>query len=89
MIHIIDDYYALNNNYGYTAVRMLKKTGKKGEKLYTTLGYCGTLKEVLTLVLKDKAHDRMVERDMELSEALAYIREQTDRITKALEGIEV
>lgn len=88
MIHIIDDYYALSNNYGYTAVRMTGKTGKKGEKLYITLGYCGTLKEVLTLVLKDKAHERMIEGSMELSEALAYIREQTDRITKALEGIE-
>lgn len=89
MIHIIDDYYAISNNYGYTVARMTGKIGKTGKPCYITIGYCGTLKEVLTLVLKDKAHDRMVERDMELSEALAYIREQTDRITKALEGIEV
>ena len=89
MIHIIDDYYALSNNLGYTAVRHTGKVDKKGKPVYVTLGYCGSLKEVLTLVLKDVVHSRMEKDEMELKQALDFIREQTDRIMDALKGINV
>lgn len=89
MIHIIDDYYALSNNYGYTAIRNAGKVDKKGNPVYVTLGYCGNLKEVLQLVIKDKVHSRVSMEDMELEQALEHIREQTDRVMDALKGIEV
>ena len=89
MVHIIDNYYALSNNYGYTVARNTGKKDKHGEPVYATIGYCGKMKEVLALVLNDVVHARMEKEEMELKQALDFIREQTDRITKALEGIEV
>lgn len=85
MLHIIDNYYAKTNNYGYTVVRN-KKNRKTGEVTCTTLGYVGTMKEV---VKKDILHSHIKEKDVELSEALVFLREQTERILKAMAGIEV
>ncbi len=88
MLHIIDNYYAKTNNYGYTVVRN-KKNRKTGEVTCTTLGYVGTMKEVVELVKKDILHSHIKEKDVELSEALVFLREQTERILKAMAGIEV
>lgn len=89
MIHIIDNYYAISNNYGYTVARMTGKIGKTGKPCYITIDYCGNLKEVLKLVINDAVHERMRESTVELNDALEYIKFETDRIMKALEGIEV
>lgn len=88
MLHIIDNYYAQTNNYGYTVVRN-KKNRKTGEVACTTLGYVGTMKETLELVKKDIPHRHIKEKNVELSEALVFLREQTERILKAMAGIEV
>ena len=57
MLHIIDNYYAQTNNYGYIILRDTgKQNPKTGEQTYITLG---------------------------------YIREQTDRILKAMVGIDI
>ena len=88
MLHIIDNYYAQTNNYGYTVVRN-KKNRKTGEVTCATLGYVGTMKEVVELVKKDILHNYIKEKDVELSEALVFLREQTERILKAMAGIEV
>lgn len=90
MLHIIDNYYAQTNNYGYSVLRDTgKKNPKTDEEIYNTLGYVGTIKEVLELVKKDIVHNYIKENDMELTQVLGFIREQTDRILKAMVGIEV
>lgn len=61
MLHIIDNYYAKTNNYGYTVTRQ-KKNRKTGEVTCVTLGYVGTLKEVVELVKKDILHSHIKEK---------------------------
>ena len=90
MLHIIDNYYAQTNNYGYSVLRDTGKQNlKTGNQIYITLGYVGTIKEVLELVKKDIVHNHIKEHDLELAQALGFIREQTDRILKSVDGIEV
>lgn len=90
MLHIIDNYYAQTNNYGYSVLRDTgKRTPKTDKEIYSTLGYVGTIKEVLELVKKEIVHNHIKENNMELAQALGYIREQTDRILKAMVGIDI
>ena len=89
MLHVKDDYYAQANNFGYTVLRKNGRKGKDDQELHATLGYVGCLQEVLDLVLKDSVQRRIAGADMELKEALEYIREQTDLLIKKMEGIEV
>lgn len=90
MLHIIDNYYAQTNNYGYSVLRDTgKQNPKTGEQTYIPLGYVGTIKEALELVKKDIVHNHIKEHDLELAQALGYIREQTDRILKAMVGIDI
>lgn len=49
MIHLIDDYYASVDGNCYTLLRD-NGVNEKGEKKYTTLGYCGSLLETLKLL---------------------------------------
>lgn len=62
---------------------------KDGSPAYTTLGYVGTIKEVVELVCKDKLHNRITEGDMELKQVLEFIKEQTNRIEEALGRVEL
>lgn len=62
---------------------------KTGEQTYITLGYVGTIKEALELVKKDIVHNHIKVNDMELTQVLGLIREQTDRILKAMVGIDI
>lgn len=71
MLHIIDNYYAQTNNYGYTVVRN-KKNRKTGEVACTTLGYVGTMKETLELVKKDILHRHIKEKNVEGKECGAF-----------------
>lgn len=66
-----------------------EEKNKDGSPAYTTLGYVGTIKEVVELVCKDKLHNRITEGDMELKQALEFIKEQTDRIEEALGRVEL
>lgn len=93
MLHIIDDYHAQANNYGYTVLRRTGKKDKDGQDIFITLGYVGyvgSLQEVLALVLKDSVQRKVSGTDViELSDALKYVRTQANRIVKAMEGIGV
>ena len=89
MLHIIDGYWAQPNNYGYTVIRDAGRLNKNNDPVRITLGYVGSLEEVLELVKKDMLHNHIREESMELNEALRLIREQTNRILKAMVGIEV
>ena len=44
---------------------------------------------MVELVCKDKLHNRITEGDMELKQALEFIKVQTDRIAKALGGVKL
>ncbi|RHV87181.1 hypothetical protein DXA96_14025 [Lachnospiraceae bacterium OF09-33XD] len=87
MIHLIDDYYASVDGNCYT---LLRENGidKKGQKKYITLGYCGSLLETLKLLQRKSVKERLKNGEIELTQALAAIREQTDRIERAMRGIE-
>lgn len=90
MLHVIDNYYAQTNSYGYSVLRDTGKQNlKTGEQTYITLGYVGTIKEAPELVKKDIVHNHIKENDMELTQALGLIREQTDRILKSMVGIDI
>ena len=89
MLHVIDNYYAISNNYGYTVAKDTGRKDKDEKPVYTTLGYVGGLKEVIELVCKDSLHNRITEGDMELKQALEFIEVQTDRIEKALGRVEL
>lgn len=90
MLHIIDDYHAQANNYGYTVLRRTGKKDKDGQDIFITLGYVGSLQEVLALVLKDSVQRKVSGIDViELSDTLKYVRTQANRIVKAMEGIGV
>ncbi len=39
MLHVVDNYYAISNNYGYTVVRDTGRKDKKENPMHTTLGY--------------------------------------------------
>lgn len=47
MLHITDDYYAISNNYGYTAARDTGRKNKDESPAYITLDYVRTIKEVV------------------------------------------
>ena len=87
MIHLIDDYYASVDGNCYT---LLRENGidKKGQKKYITLGYCGSLLETLKLLQRKSVKERLKNGEIELTQALAAIREQTDRIERAMRGME-
>lgn len=89
MLHIIDGYWAQPNNYGYTVIRDAGRLNRNNNPVRITLGYVGSLEEVLELVKKDILHNHIKEESMELNEALRLIREQTNRILKAMVGIDV
>lgn len=84
MVHLIENYYAIPNNMGFTLAVDKNKTDKKGNKVYDTIGYCGSFEEVIFL-LKRKAVDQRLQNGLyELSEALMVIRATTEEIQSAL-----
>lgn len=89
MLHIVEQYYAQANNMGYTVVRDTGNKNKNGQEIYTTLGYVGSIKEVLDLVLKDSVQRKISSGNIELYESLQFVKDQTDRIMKSLDGIDV
>lgn len=71
MLHVIDNYYAQTNNYGYSVLRDTGKQNlKTGEQTYITLGYVGTIKEALELVKKDIVHNHIKEMTWNLRRLL-------------------
>ena len=89
MLHITDNYYAQANIYGYTVLLKSEKKGKDNQDIHTTLGYVGSLQEVLALVLKDSVQKKISGEDIELGEALQFVRNQADKISSAMAGINV
>lgn len=87
MIHIIDNYYAVPNNMGFTLIQDKGKLDKDGNKICTTIGYCGDIAEVCWLAYKAVAGEKIGKRDMEFAEAIQVMKETKEMIHKILEGL--
>lgn len=88
MLHIIDNYYAKTNNYGYTVTRQKKKQENRGSYMRNTWlcrnaeGSGGTGKERYSA----QPHQR---KGCGAFRNTCFLREQTERILKAMAGVEV
>lgn len=87
MIHLIENYYALPNNMGFTLLKGKGRKDKEGNPVYETMGYCGNFEEVIHLLKRRVVSDRLSEESMELAEALQVIRDTTREITDAMKGV--
>lgn len=85
MVHLIENYYALPNNMGFTLAVDKGKTDKEGNKTYDTIGYCGSFEETISLLRRKVVDQRLQNGLYELSEALEIIRATTEEIKAAIE----
>ena len=84
MVHLIENYYALTNNMGFTLAVDKGKTDKEGNKIYDTIGYCGSFEETISL-LRRKVVDQCLQNGLyELSEALTVIENVKEEIKAAI-----
>lgn len=85
MVHLIENYYAIPNNMGFTLAIDKGKTDKEGNKTYDTIGYCGSFEETI-LLLKRKVVDQRLQSGLyELSEALEIIQATAEEIKAEIE----
>ena len=78
MVHLIENYYAIPNNMGFTLAVDKGKTDKEGNKTYDTIGYCGSFEETISLL-------RCLQNGLyELSEALTVIENVKEEIKAAI-----
>ncbi len=87
MIHLIEDYYTSIDTNGYTLVKE-NGVNKDGKTKYMVLGCCGSLLETLKLLQRKSVALRLKDTENSLVQALNTIREQTEKIEKAMEGLE-
>ena len=59
MVHLIENYYALPNNMGFTLAVDKGKTDKEGNKIYDTIGYCGSFEETVSLLRRKVVDQRL------------------------------
>ena len=94
MIKVIDDYYIeIDNAKGcinYIVRRGSMKIDEKGRNRDTLLGFCGTMGQAISLIREQIIANKLMNGFHTLSEALAVVKSETDRLMKALkeEGIE-
>ena len=84
MVHLIENYYALTNNMGFTLAVDKGKTDKEGNKIYDTIGYCGCFEETVSLLRRKVVDQRLQNGSYELSEALAVIENVKEEIKAAI-----
>ena len=84
MVHLIENYYALTNNMGFTLAVDKGKTDKNGNKIYDTVGYCGSFEETISLLRRKVVDQRLQNGSYELSEALAVIENVKEEIKAAI-----
>ena len=87
MIHLIGNYYADPNNMGFTLLERKRTKDKDGNPAYNTVGYCGSFEETVFLLKRRVVDQKLKSRSMELTEALAVIRETTEEIKDAVNGV--
>ena len=84
MVHLIENYYAIPNNMGFTLAVDKGKTDKEGNKTYDTIGYCGSFEETISLLRRKVVDQRVQNGSYELSEALEIIRATAEEINAAI-----
>nr|WP_288868537.1 hypothetical protein [uncultured Blautia sp.] len=84
MVHLIENYYALPNNMGFTLAVDKGKTDKDGNKIYDTVGYCGSFEETISLLRRKVVDQRLQNGLYELSEALTVIENVKEEIKAAI-----
>lgn len=84
MVHLIENYYAIPNNMGFTLAVDKGKTDKEGNKTYDTIGYCGSFEETISLLRRKVVDQRLQNGSYELSEALAVIENVKEEIKAAI-----
>lgn len=84
MVHLIENYYAIPNNMGFTLAVDKGKTDKEGNKTYDTIGYCGSFEETVSLLRRKVVDQRLQNGSYELSEALAVIENVKEEIKAAI-----
>lgn len=84
MVHLIENYYALTNNMGFTLAVDKGKTDKDGNKIYDTVGYCGSFEEIVSLLRRKVVDQRLQNGLHELSEALTVIENVKEEIKAAI-----
>lgn len=87
MIHLLGNYYAKPDILEYTLLLDREKKDKAGNQVYTTLGHCGSLQETQQLLQRKLVRERVSEHDMELSEALRLIKDETNKIIEATKEV--
>lgn len=85
MIHLIENYYAIPNNMGFTLSVDKGKTDKDGQKIYDTIGYCGSFEETISLLRRKVVDQRLQNGLYELSEALEILQVTAEEIKAAIE----
>lgn len=84
MVHLIENYYAIPNNMGFTLAVDKGKTDKEGNKIYDTIGYCGSFEETISLLRRKVVDQRLQNGLHELSEALTVIENVKEEIKAAI-----
>ena len=84
MVHLIENYFALPNNMGFTLAVDKGKTDKEGNKIYDTIGYCGSFEETISLLRRKVVDQRLQNGLHELSEALTVIENVKEEIKAAI-----
>ena len=84
MIHLIENYYAIPNNMGFTLSVDKGKTDKEGNKTYDTIGYCGSFEETISLLRRKVVDQRLQNGLYELPEALTVIENVKEEIKAAI-----
>jgi hypothetical protein len=89
LIKVIDDYYIeIDNAKGcinYIVRRGSMKIDEKGRNRDTLLGFCGTMGQAISLIREQIIANKLMDGFHTLSEALAVVKSETDRLMKALE----
>ena len=90
MIQIIDDYYIdVDNAKGcinYIVRRGPHKVDHKGTNKDTLIAYCGTMAQAIKCVREQIIANALKDGSHTLSEALAVVKSETDRLMKELES---
>jgi len=90
MIRVNDNYYITVDKYNYTACRDKHKTDKKGNSLYSVVGYYGSVEGALRGIIDDMNERAFAEGTYSLQEAIEVIQQSnkmfTDMLREAVKG---
>lgn len=86
MVKITEDYVILVNDDEYTAAIDKHKVDKKGCHVYKHLGYYSTLNSALKGVYSHMLKAGLMEKELELSEAIDLVAKVTKELNDKIDG---